>query len=372
MLSFIRLLPLVGCVIYSLSSVAQLPELYSSDFVDAKYNAYILEKRIMELTNLPGMAVTVSYRGEVVYQEGLGYEDIEQRIYVRPDTTIFRLADISKVFTSVLMMKAVEKNYLDLDSPVQEYVSYYPKKKYPISLRGLACHTAGVRPLAEDERSINRDFDSVKKGISLFKKDKLLFRPATEFLYSDHGWSLIGASIESAYKYDFQRIAKDRLLDPLGLKNIYLEQYSADIPNMAKSYVHDRNSDIQYASDANYSHVSPGMAFAASSNALAQFANKVLFENGLSDKLQKEMLSPCTLRNGKRLNYALGWMVDKDDEGRVWYGHSGSGSGASGMLLVYPDYELVVVVLLNLSEAKIRDLPFRIAQQFIDTIEQVK
>lgn len=352
-----------------LSANAQFVDLKSSEFSQAKFNSYIIAKRVMDLTNLPGMAISVSYKGEIIYSEGFGYEDIERRIYVRPDTTIFRLADMSKPISSVLMMMLVEEGKLDLDSPVLNYVDYFSHKDYPFTLRQLACHTAGIRPLGIDEKYIDRDFSTLKKGIKLFRKDKLLFKPETEFLYSDHGWSLIGASIEHAFGYDFKRIIEDQLLDDLSIENIYLEGFGTDIANMAKGYAHDQYSDIQYAVQANYSHVSPGMAFASSANALLKFANSVMYSKTIHVQSRDAMLEPCTLRNGDQLSYALGWMINEDHQGRKWYGHSGSGVGSSGMLLIYPDHELVIVVLLNLTDAKIRDVPFKIADQFISIID---
>jgi CubicO group peptidase (beta-lactamase class C family) len=351
---------------------AQLPALSSKDFSEAKLDAYVIGKRIMDLTNLPGMAISVSYKGDLVYEEGFGYEDMENGIYVRPDTSIFRLADISKSITSVMLMKAVEKNKLNLDAPVSEFIDYFPNKKYAININQLACHTAGIRPLEPDEKVIDRNYNSLKKSISLFKKDRLLFKPETEFLYSDHSWTLIGACIENAYGYDFQRVIQDQLIDEMGIKNMYLEGFENEITNLSKFYTHDQSSDIQYAEPANYSHVSPGMAFVSTSNALVKFANELLLSTYLSDSSKQRMLKPCTLKNGKQLDYSLGWMVKKDDEGRQWFGHSGSGVGASSMLLIYPEYEIVVVVLLNLTEAKTRDLPFKIANQFIKVIDSQK
>ena len=68
----------------------------------------------------------------------------------------------------------------------------------------------------------------------------------------------------------------------------------------------------------------------------------------------------------------MGWANGTDKKGRNWIGHTGGGVGATSMLLIYPEYELVVVMLVNLTDAKTRDLPFRIAEQFLSRIDGTK
>jgi CubicO group peptidase (beta-lactamase class C family) len=79
--------------------------------------------------------------------------------------------------------------------------------------------------------------------------------------------------------------------------------------------------------------------------------------------------TPYKLKNGNMTNYGLGWAVNEDQKGRPWVGHSGGSMGGTSMLLMYPQYDLVVVTLVNQSSAKMGNLAFRIANQFITYLD---
>jgi serine beta-lactamase-like protein LACTB, mitochondrial len=76
---------------------------------------------------IPGFAVTVAVDGKIVFSEGFGYADLEQRVPVWL-TTKFRIGSVSKPLTAVALVKLVEQGTLDLDAPIQKYFPSFPDK----------------------------------------------------------------------------------------------------------------------------------------------------------------------------------------------------------------------------------------------------
>ena len=100
--------------------------------------------------NLPGLSVAVGVGGDVVWAEGFGLADLEKRTPVTPDTQ-FRIGTASISLTSAAVGLLLEKGRLNLDDEIQTYVPAFPKKQWPVTLRQLMGHLAGVRTDSGDE-----------------------------------------------------------------------------------------------------------------------------------------------------------------------------------------------------------------------------
>jgi CubicO group peptidase (beta-lactamase class C family) len=83
--------------------------------------------------------------GQVLFQKGYGYADVEEKKPVLPDQTLFRPGSISKLFTATAVMQLVEQGKLDLDRDVNDYLDFPIPKTYPepVTLRQLLTHTGG-------------------------------------------------------------------------------------------------------------------------------------------------------------------------------------------------------------------------------------
>ena len=100
--------------------------------------------------NLPGLSVAVGVDGEVVWAEGFGWADLETRVPVAPNLR-FRIGTASKVLTSAAVGLLLEKRQLRLDEEIQAYVPEFPRKPWPVTLRQLMGHLAGVKNDGGDE-----------------------------------------------------------------------------------------------------------------------------------------------------------------------------------------------------------------------------
>ena len=105
--------------------------------------------------NLPGLSVAVGVGGEIVWAEGFGWADLEKRVPVAPDTR-FRIGTASTVLTSAAVGLLLEKGRLKLDDEIQTYVPEFPKKPWPVTLRQVMAHVAGVGTTAATKGRCSR------------------------------------------------------------------------------------------------------------------------------------------------------------------------------------------------------------------------
>ena len=74
----------------------------------------------------------------------------------------------------------------------------FPEKKYPITVRQVAGHTAGIRHYKGNEFLSDKYYATVREGLTIFENDPLLFEPDTDYSYSSYGWNLVSAIVEGA------------------------------------------------------------------------------------------------------------------------------------------------------------------------------
>ena len=100
----------------------------------------------MEEYHIAGAAVAVVKEGKLFFAKGYGYADVENKIPVDPEETIFRVGSVGKNFTWTAVMQLVEQGRLDLDADVNSYLDFRIPDTYPqpITLKHLMTHTSGI------------------------------------------------------------------------------------------------------------------------------------------------------------------------------------------------------------------------------------
>jgi CubicO group peptidase (beta-lactamase class C family) len=131
--------------------------------------------------NLPGLSVAVGAGGDLVWAEGFGWADLENRAPVAPQTR-FRIGTASVALTSAAVGLLLEKGRLKLDDEIQTYVPAFPAKQWPVTLRQLMGHLAGVRHYrGEEDYMPSAHCERALEGVQKFAVDPLRFEPGTQF-----------------------------------------------------------------------------------------------------------------------------------------------------------------------------------------------
>ena len=173
----------------------------------------------LERSDIAGASVLVMKDGNVLLKKGYGYADVKAKKPVDPNTTIFRLASISKLFTWVSVMQLQEQGKLDIDTDVNKYLDFKiaPAFGKPVTLRNLMTHTGGF----EEE---NRDiiFTNPKMAVSLrdfliSNQPKRLFAPGTIPAYSNYGVGLASYIVQRVSGEPFEQYVQEHIFAPLGM-----------------------------------------------------------------------------------------------------------------------------------------------------------
>ncbi len=302
----------------------------------------------MRRSGIPGAAVTVVRDGRVVWSEGFGLADAENRV---PATTLtrFRIGSVSKPLATAALGILIEEGRLDLDAPVQRYVPSFPAKRYPFTVRQLAGHLAGIRHYGNDEEFLSmKHYGSVSDALSIFRNDSLQFRPGEQFGYSTFGYVLLSAVIESAAGEPFVSFVRRRVIDPIGMRHTVAEYPDSIIPYRARFYSRkDSLSAIHNAPFVDNSNKWAGGGYLSTTEDLALFGQSMstagLLKRGTMDVLWTSMRTA----DGKPTNYGVGWSVNTDSSGRRMISHSGGSVGGTALLFIFPEERLVFAFLFN-------------------------
>jgi len=181
-----------------------------------------------------GLGAAIIVDKKVVWMKGFGFADKERAVAFTPDT-VMNIGSISKTFTGVAMLRAVQEGKLSLDEDINTYLPFkvinphHPNEK--ITLRQLATHTSGIT----DRWSVYKDTyyygrtpeplgEFLKSyfvpGGRYYSKDNFLnVKPGTHRDYSNIAAGLAGYIVELAVGKKLNVYAKQCIFSPLRMDN---------------------------------------------------------------------------------------------------------------------------------------------------------
>lgn len=303
-----------------------------------------LLQQLIDDKRVPGIAISVRKNNTAYFQKGYGFADLERKIPIDPQRTIFRVASVSKPMAATALAKMVADGQLDLDASFYKYVPTYPKKKYDFTIRQLAGHTAGVRGYRGAEYGLNLPL-GIRDSLSLFQDDELLFTPGTNYLYTSYGWVLISLAMEEVSGIPFEDYVREKVLKRFGLKNTFPETLEANIPDKATFYSRNRLG-FRKAKRVNNRYKLAGGGYLSTAVDLAHFG-QVFLDSSLAEDLEMSQFLTATVIKGESTHYGLGWQVSEDKLGRPYFGHVGNGVGGYAVFYIYPNEDMVFSILIN-------------------------
>ena len=348
---------LSGVSLFGQSTIGASVDRFAGKIATAR--AAILDS--MARSGVPGASIAISLNDTLIWSEGFGYADVEQRVFVTPSTK-FRIGSVSKPLTASALAQLVEQGKIDLDAPIQKYVPNFPKKRWPITARELAGHLAGIRHYRNAEFLLQKHFATVQEGLTIFQDDTLLFEPGTKFSYSSYGWNLLSAAVEGASGEPFLTYMERHVLGPLGMHNTTAEYVDSILTYRAHFYTLGKNRTLINAPFVDNSYKWAGGGFLSTPEDLILYARMWLDEGFLKPETKKLFMTSQRTTSGDMTKYGLGWFDVVDRKGRHIVSHDGGSVGGTSSLLLYPEKRFIVVVICN------SDVSFvRIASTMFDT-----
>jgi serine beta-lactamase-like protein LACTB, mitochondrial len=323
--------------------------------------------------NLPGVSVAVGAGGTLVWAEGFGWANLENKVPVSPETR-FRIGTVSTALTSAAVGLLLEKARLKLDEKIQTYVPEFTEQQFPATLRQVMAHVAGVRNDGGDEGPLfGQRCDRPVEALQHFDS-ALRFEPGTQYRYSNFGWILVSAAVEAVADQPFLAFMHRQIFEPLGMRHTDADIATEPGPDLATSYFPRFGADPRYGPDLmrpiDLSCYAGSSAFLSTPSDLVRFA--LAFNSGklLQPDTVKMFQTSQRLASGEETGYGLGWDIETvalAGEQTRWVGHDGMVLGGMvASLMTFPDRGLVVSVTANTSYADTELLALKIAQAFAE------
>lgn len=313
-----------------------------------------LIKREMLERQIPGLQVAVVQQGRIVLLRSYGFADVQDSSRVTNQTR-FAINSCTKAFTGVAIMQLVEDGKLDLASPVSRYIHGLPSAWQPVTIRQLLTHVSGLP-------NILRVLDPVTNGLtgseeSAWAKVKAIpmdFPTGEQFSYNQTNYALLGKIIDTLSGKPFAQVFQDRQFSIAGMSHVAFGDSRDVIPNMAQQYRYIDNIDGQPLSPKKLTHFywecPPFRRTATGLNSTAEDVARwlIALQQGKLLKTKTSLTTlwtPGTYNNGSPTQWALGWVPKP----RLKHRAVTATGGARSAFFIYPDDDLAIVVLTNLS-----------------------
>lgn len=349
---FISILTLGAVIISVLAIFESKPTATVGKGNDLKNRFKMVVPKLMNKYQVPGVAVAFVDRGETTLVQSYGWEDIEAKKGVTEDT-VFQVASNSKTLTAWGVMKLVEDGKLDLDAPVEKYLTRFhlPDSKFDrnqVTIRRILSHTAGLSvrgyPGYHPQDRLPGLEDSLSGKYSELTKVKLIFKPGLKYKYSGGGYTLLQLVIEEVTGKPFSRYMEEEILRPLGMENSSFEWRTDLRKKTAKAY------DVLGFPLPNYLFTEKAAAgLYTTAPDFARFVTANL-DNPEGDSLRSHLLRKSTLslmHTPVKKDYGLGYIIKRlPNGGRLIY-HGGSNRGWRSQFALLPENGKGLVILTN-------------------------
>jgi CubicO group peptidase (beta-lactamase class C family) len=293
--------------------------------------------------SVPASSIAITRNGRFVYDEAVGMAD-RQKLQQVQQSSLFRIASVTKPITSVTIFTLIEKGKLNLNDKVfgasgilgTKYgKSPYPQYVTDITVDDLLTHTCGGwQNDSTDPMFRFNSWDQEKLIGWTLNNLPLTYPPGQHWAYSNFGYCLLGRVIEQLTGQPYSDYVQANILAPCGIAdmNIARNKENQRAPNEVV-YVGQYDENPY---NMNVTRMDSDGGWIATSADLVQFLDHVAGAGGLTPLLKTETIRMMTTPSpaysqaspGK---YARGWMVRDDGKGNWW--HNGSLPGSTTIMV---------------------------------------
>ena len=298
-------------------------------------------------------AVLVAEGGKVIYKKGFGMANMEWDIPVSTDTK-FRIGSVTKQFTAAVILQLVDEGKLKLDGKITDYLPDYRKDTGDrVTIHHLLNHTSGIPSytgLPNFFKDESRNPYNVKDFVKKFASGDLEFEPGSKFAYNNSGYFLLGAIIEQLTGKSYAQNLKERIFEPLGMKDTGYDDDAPLIKHRAAGY--QRTPDgyenapyldmmLPYAAGSIYSTVEDLYKW-----------DQALYDNKMVTAANKELMFKPGLSN---YGYGFGIQdqpIGKTEQKMKIISHSGGINGFNSLMTRAVDQKSTVIILDNVGQGR--------------------
>jgi len=290
--------------------------------------------------------VLVAYKGNRIYEGTFGHKTPYGKEPLTRDA-IFQLASVSKQFTAMAAMIAIEKGMLNYKDTITEFLPRFPYEG--ITVQMLLNHTAGLpnymwlleHHWSDEAVPYNDDV------VDLMARHKLhlYFRPGTRFAYSNTGYVILAALLEKATGKRFDKYLAQEIFEPLEMEDsyVYSASYNDKKPKHLNGYKYWGRGYRRIPATVNDGSVGDKGIYSTMPDLYKW--DKALYENTLvSEETMQKAFKAAQLKNGNHYPYGFGFRLREKEGKKVVY-HYGKWNGfRTGIIRYIQDTSTIIIL----------------------------
>ncbi|MCX2679389.1 beta-lactamase family protein [Galbibacter sp. EGI 63066] len=302
----------------------------AQNFNHAKLDNYF---DALETNDLFMGSVAVSQNGEIIYTKSVGFSDFENKVKANENSK-YRIGSITKTFTSVLTLKAVEGKKLTLDQTIE---NYFPtiKNSNKITIKHLLSHRSGIHNFTSNEnyRTWDRQSKTEREMVEIITKGGSDFEPGSKTVYSNSNYVLLTYILEKTFKKPYSALLKTYITEPVGLKSTFFGKKINTDNNECKSYKFVDNWKAESETDISIPLGAGGIV--STSKDLVKFSD-ALFNGKLLSAKSLELMK----------TYSLGLFQGKLNN-KTSFGHNGAIDAFTSLFSYFPEESISFALTSN-------------------------
>lgn len=325
----------------------------------------------LERSDVAGATVLVMKDGKELLKKGYGYADVKKKTPVDPDTTMFRLASISKTFTWVSVMQLAEQGKLDIDADVNKYLDFQiaPAFGKPVTLRNLMTHTGGFEEEGRDIIYVDPKRTTALGDFLKQNQPRRMFPPGEIPAYSNYGVGLAGYIVQRVSAEPFEQYVSEHIFMPLGMKHSsFNEPMTAELaPSVSEGY---RSSTEKPAIGFEVFNPAPAGGVSSSAADMGRFALALLSGGELDGQRilkpeTRDLMWTPQFRASESLPPICMGFYETWRNNLRFIGHGGDLIAFHSMFMMEPKEKLVLFVSYNSAGSAGRERP-ELTRSFAD------
>lgn len=326
---------------------------FSQTYDTAKLNQYF---NTLEEHNKFMGSVAVSQNGKIIYTKSLGFSDVENQTLAHENTK-YRIGSISKTFTAVLALKAVEQNLISLEHTIDQWFPDVPNAE-KITVKDLLNHRSGIFNFTNDPFYLkwNTEPKTEEEMIAIVSRGSSDFEPGSQMAYSNSNYVLLTFIIERSFGKSYAELLKIYITEPLGLNNTY---FGGKInPKKEESYSYSYVGDWKKEAETDTSIPLGAGGIVSNPIDLVQFSDALFAGKLLNEESMQLMTS---LEDG----FGLG-LIQMPFHIYKGLGHTGGIDGATSIFSHFEDKNISYALTSNGTNYNNNDISIAVLSAIYD------
>lgn len=297
-------------------------------------------KNVIQINEIPGMAVGIVKNDKVTFQQYYGRENLETDKKVS-SKSMFRVYSNTKLIANVGLFKLIEEGKVSLDDKISKYIDNLPKDWQNIQVKNLLSHSSGLPDMLDaKDLSEKATFNEVIKRLS---NEKIEFEAGDHYRYNQTNYMLISMIIEKMTGKTFEEYSLENQFPESRNQVVFSSNSVEEIPNRVGKYNYNPEKKLyEKLTEVGGLRAHSANGLAVTLPAFLQWSIHFSKNDFLKPETKKMMWKPFNYKNND-WEFGHGWEIT-DNNNTKSYGFSGGNVSAYS---IFPDNNMAVVVMYN-------------------------